>query len=113
MSYKTLASLFIVASIAFAPMQLAAQEPATAEQPAAAPATPTTVGKAVKPAKPRKPRRAKAGAATAPVTYSNSESRHAVCLAFIQRHGLSCDPWTQPTCGYDIGYMRPMECVAP
>lgn len=47
------------------------------------------------------------------VQFSSSSARHERCLAFIQRHGLSCDPWQQPTCGYDIGYARPMDCVAP
>lgn len=41
------------------------------------------------------------------------EARHRDCLAFIQRHGQSCDPWEVPTCGYDIGYVRPLSCVAP
>ena len=41
------------------------------------------------------------------------EARHRVCLAFIQRHGLSCDPWIEPTCGGDTGYFRPLECVRP
>ena len=41
------------------------------------------------------------------------ESRHNECLAFIQRHGLTCDPWQQPTCGYDLGMFRPLSCVAP
>ena len=41
------------------------------------------------------------------------EARHRDCLAFIQRHGQSCDPWETPTCGHDIGYVRPMSCVAP
>jgi hypothetical protein len=44
---------------------------------------------------------------------SSLEARHKDCLAFIQRHGLSCDPWETPTCGYDIGYARPLTCVAP
>jgi len=44
---------------------------------------------------------------------AQQEERHKVCLAFIQRHGLTCDPWQQPTCGYDLGYFRPLECVAP
>lgn len=44
---------------------------------------------------------------------SNLEARHKDCLAFIQRHGLSCDPWEVPTCGHDIGYVRPLSCVAP
>jgi hypothetical protein len=41
------------------------------------------------------------------------EARHLDCLAFIQRHGMSCDPWETPTCGHDIGYVRPPSCVAP
>jgi len=41
------------------------------------------------------------------------EARHRDCLAFIQRHGKSCDPWETPTCGHDIGYVRPLSCVAP
>ena len=41
------------------------------------------------------------------------EARHRDCLAFIQRHGMSCDPWETPTCGHDIGYVRPLSCVAP
>jgi hypothetical protein len=41
------------------------------------------------------------------------EARHNECLAFMQRHGLSCDPWQQPTCGYDLGMFRPLSCVAP
>jgi hypothetical protein len=41
------------------------------------------------------------------------EARHRDCLAFIQRHGMSCDPWETPTCGHDIGYVRPPSCVAP
>ena len=44
---------------------------------------------------------------------SASEARHRDCLAFIQRHGQSCDPWEVPTCGHDIGYARPLSCVAP
>ena len=51
----------------------------------------------------REPRRSAAGL----------EARHRDCLAFIQRHGMSCDPWETPTCGHDIGYVRPMSCVAP
>jgi len=55
-------------------------------------------------------KKAKAAPAASPASL---DARHKVCLDFIQRHGQSCDPWVQPTCGYDIGYMRPMECVAP
>jgi hypothetical protein len=48
-----------------------------------------------------------------PVKQRGLEARHQECLAFIERHGLSCDPWQSPTCGYDIGYARPLSCVAP
>ena len=41
------------------------------------------------------------------------EARHQVCLSFIRRHELSCDPWVEPTCGADTGYFRPPECVRP
>ena len=41
------------------------------------------------------------------------ERRHQVCLTFIKRHDLSCDPWVEPTCGADSGYFRPLECVRP
>ena len=41
------------------------------------------------------------------------EARHRDCLSFIQRHGMSSDPWETPTCGRDIGYVRPLSCVAP
>jgi hypothetical protein len=44
---------------------------------------------------------------------SSPEARHAKCLAFIRDHGLSCDPWRQPTCGYELAIVRPMECVKP
>ena len=40
------------------------------------------------------------------------EARHRDCLAFIQRHGISCDPRVTPTCGHDIGYVRLLSCVA-
>lgn len=41
------------------------------------------------------------------------EARHQVCLAFIKRRGLECDPWKTPTCGAGTLYARPLECVAP
>jgi hypothetical protein len=44
---------------------------------------------------------------------SSLEARHAKCIAFIRDHGLSCDPWRQPTCGYELAIVRPMECVKP
>jgi hypothetical protein len=44
---------------------------------------------------------------------SSLEARHQVCLAFIKRRGLDCDPWQTPTCGAGTLYARPLECVAP
>ena len=44
---------------------------------------------------------------------ATQEARHAKCLAFIKGHGLECDPWQEPTCGYDLGIMRPLECARP
>ncbi len=46
------------------------------------------------------------------------EARHEKCLSFIRAHGLSCDPWKEPLCGYEaivgnLGVARPLECVAP
>jgi hypothetical protein len=41
------------------------------------------------------------------------EARHEKCLAFVRRHGATCDPWVEPTCGADSGYFRPPECVRP
>jgi hypothetical protein len=41
------------------------------------------------------------------------EARHQKCLAFVRRHGATCDPWVEPTCGADSGYFRPPECVRP
>jgi hypothetical protein len=49
-------------------------------------------------------------AAAAPVS---NEGRHEVCLAFLRRHGYTCDTWVEPTCGADSGYFRPPECVRP
>lgn len=60
------------------------------------------------PAKPAKP-----AATPRKPSEASLEARHKICLDFIQRHGRSCDPWQTPTCGYDIGFARPMECVAP
>jgi hypothetical protein len=50
---------------------------------------------------------------TATPKAASQEAQHKDCLAFIERHGLSCDPWKQPTCGYDLGIARPLTCVAP
>jgi len=44
---------------------------------------------------------------------SSPDARHRDCLAFIHRHGLTCDPWKEPTCGYELGIARPLSCVAP
>gem|GEM_PF-2580953 len=41
------------------------------------------------------------------------EARHEVCLAFLRRHGYTCDTWVEPTCGADSGYYRPEECQRP
>ena len=120
----TLASLFLAAGVviaglatspvraedtpapapAAAPAASAPAAPAPAAAAPAAAAAPDAGAPAAKRAK-KKPRAAK------PV--GSLESRHAVCLAFIQRHGLSCDPWTEPTCGAETGYFRPAECVRP
>ena len=74
------------------------------DQPAAAPAAEAA-------ASPAPGKKAKKKRAAPPVR--SLEARHAVCLGFIQRHGLSCDPWQEPTCGGDLGYFRPAECVRP
>lgn len=55
----------------------------------------------------------KAHARSTAATSRSQEARHQDCLAFIERHGLSCDPWKEPTCGYDLGIARPLSCVAP
>jgi hypothetical protein len=46
-------------------------------------------------------------------TSASQQSRHEVCLAFLRRHGYTCDTWVEPTCGADSGYFRPPECVRP
>ncbi len=98
-----------------APAPAAPAAAAPAEAPAAA-ATPAA-GEPAKPvAKARKKKSAKGQKVESglrPASSASLEARHKICLDFIQRHGKSCDPWVEPTCGYDIGYMRPMECVAP
>ena len=103
----------------------AQDKPAAPAAPAAAAAAPAaSAGDAAKPAEAKpadakpadaaaqdgKKKKKKSAANQAP---RSLEARHQVCLAFIQRHGLSCDPWVVPTCGADTGYFRPLECVRP
>lgn len=95
-----LASLLVAGAIAFAGL---VASPVKAEDAPAAAA-------AADPAAPAPGKKAKKARAKAPASL---ESRHQVCLSFIQRHGLSCDPWVEPTCGAEVGYFRPMECVRP
>ena len=85
-------------ALSYAPVAQAQEQPAAAEPAAPAKSKP----------KPRKARTASNAS-----TPSSLEARHKDCLAFIQRHGLTCDPWQTPTCGYDLGYYRPLTCVAP
>ena len=103
------ATRFFLAALCAATIGLASARVSHAEDaPAAAPAaeasaTPSPAGapahKKKKPKKVASPR--------------SLEARHQICLDFIRRHDRSCDPWQEPTCGYDIGFVRPMECVAP
>lgn len=105
--------------LAHAPAVLAedAVPPASAPNAAPAEAAPSPDHPAVVKAKAKKRRRAGAGAPAESGLRlpgnKNLAQRHEICLAFIRRHNQSCDPWEQPTCGADIGYMRPLECVAP
>ena len=98
------------------PAAPAAAAPAAAATPAAAPAA----GEQKAPAKKKKRVRKATGGgdgrstATGLAKVSGSlEQRHQVCLSFIRRHNLDCDPWQTPTCGADTGYFRPPECVRP
>ncbi len=104
-------------SHAFSQTEPPASEPtsaASAPAPAASSAEPATTAAApVKTSHRRARRKRSAGATAKNISPANLESRHQVCLAFIKRHGLDCDPWNQPTCGWDVGYARPLECVAP
>ncbi len=88
----------------------AAAAPAATSPTAAAPAADAKPGEAAPQEAKKKKRKAAAAGQGSP---RSLEARHAVCLAFIQRHGLSCDPWVEPTCGADTGYFRPLECVRP
>jgi len=93
--------------------------PAAAAPAAAAPAASAPSGAAPEQKAPEKKKRRKAkgdgrSGRTGLAKVSGSiEQRHQVCLAFIRRHGLECDPWQTPTCGAESGYFRPPECVRP
>lgn len=94
---------------------LAQDKPAAGASPtaSAAPAA-TPEQKAPAKKKRRKTRGDGRSGATGLARVSGSlEQRHQVCLAFIRRHNLDCDPWQTPTCGADTGYFRPPECVRP
>ena len=98
------------------PAAPAAAAPAAAAPAEAAPAA----GEKKAPAKKKKRVRKATGggdgrsSATGLAKVSGSlEQRHQVCLAFVRRHNLDCDPWQTPTCGADTGYFRPPECVRP
>ena len=102
-------------------LALALTAPVFAQDKAAAPAAPaasaTPAAAPEQAAAKKKRRKAKgdgrsAGNGLARVSGS-LEQRHQVCLAFIRRHNLDCDPWQTPTCGADTGYFRPPECVRP
>ncbi len=95
-SSRALAALALLALTAPAPAQT--QNGATPPTPAAAAPKTTDKPAAQTIARPETPAQ---------------RARHEVCMAFVRRHNLNCDPWTQPTCGYDSGYARPLECVAP
>jgi hypothetical protein len=106
---NTTTTRFFLAALCAAVMGFAGARAAFAEDaPAAAPAaeaaaTPDAAKAAPKKKKPRK----------VVASPKSLEARHQICLDFIRRHDRSCDPWQQPTCGYDIGFVRPPECVAP
>ena len=91
------------ATIGFAGARVAFAEDTPAAAAAQAPAQPDAPAKPA--AKRKKPKKV--------ASPQSLEARHQVCLEFIRRHDRTCDPWQQPTCGYDIGFVRPPECVAP
>lgn len=98
---------------------LAQDKPAAPAASTAAPAASATPAATPEQAAPAKKKRRKAkgdgrstGNGLARVSGS-VEQRHQVCLAFIRRHNLDCDPWQTPTCGAETGYFRPPECVRP
>ena len=99
----------------------AAATPAAAAPAAAAPAEAApAAGEKKAPAKKKKRVRKATGggdgrsSATGLAKVSGSlEQRHQVCLAFVRRHNLDCDPCHTPTCGADTGYFRQPECVRP
>ncbi|MCC2109883.1 MAG: hypothetical protein KDJ40_20905 [Hyphomicrobiales bacterium] len=92
----------------------AEDKPAPAAAPAAAAPAAAPEQKVAAKKKRRKARVAKPSGRTGLARVSGSlEQRHQVCLAFIRRHNLDCDPWQTPTCGAETGYFRPPECVRP
>ncbi|MFO1135210.1 MAG: hypothetical protein U1E30_08500 [Rhodoblastus sp.] len=101
-------------------LAIALTAPALAQDKAAAPAAPaasTAPAAAAEQAAPAKKKRRKSdgrsGRNGLARVSGSLEQRHQVCLAFIRRHNLDCDPWQTPTCGAETGYFRPPECVRP
>ncbi len=103
--------LALALSCAFAAPAFAEDKPAPAAD-TAAPAAQTTAKKK-KRRKAQTQTQAPAGRTGLARVSGSLEQRHQVCLAFIRRHNLDCDPWQTPTCGADTGYFRPPECVRP
>ena len=104
--------LGLMMGVATPPVAYAEDKPTP--PPVAAPAPGGGEAAAAAPAKQIKKRAQKRKTKTGLARASGSiEQRHQVCLAFIRRHGLDCDPWQTPTCGADSGYFRPPECVRP
>lgn len=120
-----LIAIAFAAALGATTMTASAQAQDKPAAPAAAPAAAAPAGDAAKPAEakpadakpadatPQDGKKKKKKAAAATQSPRSLEARHQVCLAFIQRHGLSCDPWVEPTCGAETGYFRPLECVRP
>ena len=116
-----LSRLSLAAALACALAAPVAAQEKTPPAPAAAPAAATVIAQNDQPAPKRKKRRkvraerpASGGGANGLARVSGSlEQRHQVCLAFIRRHNLDCDPWQTPTCGAETGYFRPPGCVRP
>ncbi|HMN72675.1 MAG TPA: hypothetical protein PKA55_12500 [Rhodoblastus sp.] len=108
----------LAAALACALAAPAAAEDKSAPAASAAPAATMVVAQneqaAPQKKKRRKARSERRSGATGLARVSGSlEQRHQVCLAFIRRHNLDCDPWQTPTCGAETGYFRPPECVRP
>ncbi|MFT4096297.1 MAG: hypothetical protein QM651_04195 [Rhodoblastus sp.] len=117
---QALSRLSLAAALACALAAPVAAQEKTQPAPSATPA-PEVVAQADQAAPKKKKRRkvraerpASGGGANGLARVSGSlEQRHQVCLAFIRRHNLDCDPWQTPTCGAETGYFRPPECVRP